>query len=159
MNRLDRTKKWGGFIVIGFLSFFLGCTNDYPVSEVASMPLCDCQAILRVAENIMVDSGYTVLQSDPEKGFIAVQKEFGDIVKTMIVQVGIDIDRGTRMLMEVDTSELIAPPPSGLTRMELVNITKMIAQRMGFNESDVLVQFGRGQKSLSSFGIGTVPAS
>ena len=32
------------------------------------MPLCDCSIILQVAQKMMVDSGYTVLQSDPEMG-------------------------------------------------------------------------------------------
>ena len=151
MNRLDRTKSWGGVIVIGFLSFFLGCTFDYPVTGVVSMPICDCQAVLKAAQNIMADSGYTVLQSDLERGLISVQREFGDIVKTISFHVGIDKDKGARMLMEVDTSEIIAPPPMGLTRIELINVTKGIAKQMGFSENDVLVQFGEKQRLLSSY--------
>jgi hypothetical protein len=30
---------------------------------------------------------------------------------------------------------------------------------MGFSENDVFVQFGKGQKSLSSFRIGTMPST
>lgn len=150
MNKLDRSKIWGGVIVIGFLSFSLGCTFDYPVTGVASMPFCDCKAILQAAQNIMADSGYTVLQSDPERGIISLQKEFGDILKIMSFHVGIDKDKRARMLMEVDTSEVMAPP-MGLTRIELVNITKVIAKKMGFSEDVVLVQFGKEQKPLSSY--------
>ena len=150
MNRWDRTKSWGGIIVIGFLSFFSGCTFDYPVTGVVSMPICDCQAVLKAAQNIMADSGYTVLQSDPERGILSLQKEFGDILKIMSFRVAIDKDRGARMLMEVDTSEVIAPP-AGLTRIELVNITKGIAKQMSFMEKDVFVQFGKEQKPLSSY--------
>jgi len=150
MNKLGRTKNWGGVIVIGFLTFFSGCTFDYPVTGVASMPFCDCQTILKAAQIIMADSGYTVLQSDPERGIISLQKEFGDIQKIMNFRVAIDNEKRARMLMEVDTSEVIAPPV-GLTRIELINVTKGIAKQMGFSENDVLVQFGEKQRLLSSY--------
>jgi len=151
MNRLDRMKNWGGFIVIGFFSFFLGCTNNYPVTGVASMPLCDRQSILQVAQKIMDDSGYIELQSDPDKGLISAQRWFGDITRTISFHVGIDKGNRLRRLMELDTSEVITPPPLWLTRIELVNITKVIAKQMGFSENDVLIQFSKDQKPLSSY--------
>ena len=151
MNRLQRMKNWGGLIVIGFFSLLLGCTSNYPVSGVASMPLCDSRDILREAQNVVADLGYTVLQSDSERGLLSVQREFGDIVKTISFHVGSDTDGGTRMLIELDTSEIIAPPPLGLTRLELVNISKVIAKQMGFREDDVFVQFGKEQKPISSY--------
>ena len=151
MNRLDNMKIWGGIIVIVFLSVFSGCTADYPVSGVASMPSCDCQTIVQTAQKTMADLGYSVLQSDPDKGLLSVQKEFGDIVKTMSFHVGNEKEKGVRMLMELDTSEVMAPPPTELARIELVNITKVLAKQMGFSENDVFMQFGKEQKPLSSY--------
>jgi len=68
----------------------------------------------------------------------------------MNFRVAIDNEKRARMLMEVDTSEVIAPPV-GLTRIELINVTKGIAKQMGFSENDVLVQFGEKQRLLSSY--------
>jgi hypothetical protein len=151
MNKLDSIKIWGGIIVIGFLSVFLGCTANYPASGAASMPLCDSQTILQVAQKTMADLGYSVLQCDPERGLLSVQREFGDIVKTISFHIGNDEDKRVRMMMVLDTSEVIAPPPLGLTRRELVNISRVITKQMGFKEDDVFVQFGKEQKRLSSY--------
>ena len=52
------------------------------------------------------------------------------------------------MHIENGMAGVITAPPVTLTRIELVNLTKMIANQMGFSEKDVFVQFFPEQKPL-----------
>ena len=148
MKKRNVMKSCGGFLVIGILSFLLGCMADYPVREISSMPLCDCKTLLQAAQKVTEDSGYNVLQADPDRGFLILQKKVGKISRTLCLQVWIDKDNRTRMHIENGMAGVITAPPVTLTRIELVNLTKMIANQMGFSENDVFVQFFPEQKPL-----------
>jgi hypothetical protein len=127
----------------------------YPVKGVAIMPPeTDYNTAFQTAQNVMVEAGYSITQSNPQTGLISGQKGKENVI-VYNYQFIKDAKKQVMMVMVVDykpgpKSVLGAPPPQ-LARADMVRTAKMVANKVGIRENNVLIQFNGEQKPLSSY--------